>query len=297
MGHQNLGPPEPQALSPHQSPDRDTADALLHLASDYPGAVVEAEEALFGEIQEPNGESMEADLEVVFEKKERRTGFVGPGLPAQNQDVRGVPDTSPVPEDSPLFMGFKGRFKRNQPSEDHVTIKNGRFSGGTTQQVSWLELRLERWYRQDSRYQRVAKMFCPAHADEERVEGVGENLGDSSGVSGCPVPHDSAREKGVVGHAQKTSRERTDGVPPLLRRDFSSTDGGNASLYFNSLQESIDDFVRVRKAMNAEDIAEDTPVGEVSNNGILSYIRVRSRGNYLIPPRKMRSLPASQISN
>jgi hypothetical protein len=47
----------------------------------------------------------------------------------------------------------------------------------------------------------------------------------------------------------------------------------------------------VREALNGDEIAEETPVGEVANNGILSYIRVRSPGNYLILPRDVRSIP------
>jgi hypothetical protein len=283
--------PEPRPLSPYQSPDRDTVDALIHLASDHPRAVIEAEEALFGQVTEPNGIFISGDLVAVFERSARRTGFVGPGLPAENQDAEGIPESRPVPEDSPLFMGFKGRFERNQPSEDYVTIQDGPFSGGTTQQLSSLSLRLERWYNRDSRYQRVAKMFCPEHFEEGRVEGVGENLGNSSGVSGCPVPHRSAEQKGVVGHAQKASQARQEGVPPILRRDFNSTDHGKAGLHFNSLQERIEDFVNAREALNGDEIAEETPVGEVANNGILSYIRVRSPGNYLILPRDVRSIP------
>lgn len=290
-------PPNPRSISPHQTPDFDTADVLIHLASDEPEVVLEAEEALTGDVDEPNGVYMEDDLNGVFEKVQRRTGFVGRGLPAENQDVDGIPDSSPIPEESPMFMGFKGRFERNQPSEDYVTITQGMFEEGTTQQLSKLDLLLERWYNPftHSRYQRVAKMFCPSHADEGRVQGVGEDLGDSSGISACPVAHDSGSEKGVVGHAQKTSQAREGGTPPILRRDFNSTDGGKAGLHFNSLQESIKEFVRVREAMNGSKISKETPVGDISNNGILGYIRVQSRGNYLIPPRSMRSMPMEEL--
>lgn len=285
--------PEPRPLASFESPDRDTYDTAIHLASDHPSAVLEAEEALLGELDEPNGVVMEQDLTGIFERLDRRTGFIGEGLPADRQDgdIEGMPDSEPVSEDAPLFMGFKSGFEKNQATEDFVTIEEGSFEGGTTQQVSLIHLDLKQWYEQDSRYQRVAKMFCPAHADEERVVGAGENLGDSSGMGECPVPHENARTHGTVGHAQKISEEREEGSPLMIRRDFDTTDDSHAGVHFLSLQESIEDFVQTREAMNAEDVVEDTAVGGRNNNGILQYLTVQSRGNYVVPPRELRSLP------
>ena len=50
---------------------------------------------------------------------------MGTGLPAQRQDVNGIPAGRPVPGDSPLFMGFKSGLRRNQATEDSVTIADG----------------------------------------------------------------------------------------------------------------------------------------------------------------------------
>jgi len=285
--------PEPRPLASFENPSIDSYDAVIHLASDHASAVLEAEEALLGEVKEPNGVGMEEDLTGVFERADRRTGFIGKGLPAEKHDgdLEGMPDSEPVSEDSPLFMGFKSGFEKNQASEDFVTVEEGPFEGGTTQQISRINLDLEQWYEQDSRYQRVAKMFCPAHADEGRVEGVGENLGDSSGVDECPVPHENARTHGTVGHSQKLSEEREDDSPLMIRRDFDTTDYNRAGVHFLSLQETIDDFVKTREAMNAEEVVEGTAVGSRNNNGILQYITVQSRGNYVVPPRELRSLP------
>ncbi len=101
-------------------------------------------------------------------------------------------------------MGFKSGFKKNQASEDRITIKKGKFSEGTTQHLSWLNLNLKQWYEQDSRFQRVSKMFCPHHAKNEKVEGVGENLGSSSHIDewGKDIM-EKARNNGVIGHPQK----------------------------------------------------------------------------------------------
>ena len=286
--------PKPKPLASFEDPELDAMDAAVHLASDHAAVALAAEQALLGEKSELNGVELTADLAGVFERADRRTGFVGDGLPADNQDVRGVPDDEPVSEDSPLYMGFKSGFEKSQASEDRVTIRAGPFAGGTTQHVSRIRLQLEQWYEQDSRSQRVAKMFCPVHAEEELVEGAGDNLGDTALMEekGCPAhAEDHARTRGTVGHSQKSARAREDGDPVILRRDFDSTDDGEAGLHFVAVQRSISDFVDTREAMNGEDLADRSAVGQKNNNGILQYMDVLRRGNFLIPPRELRALP------
>ncbi|WP_423751008.1 DUF7405 family protein [Salinirarus marinus] len=282
--------PMPEPLAAFEDPDPDTPDAMVHLASDHASVVLGAEQALRGETASLNSVDVEAALTDVFAVADRRTGFVGEGLPASHQDVDGVPDSDPVPEDAPLYMGFKSGFSKNQATEDRVTIQGGPFAGGTTQHVSNIRLNLSQWYEQDSRFQRVGKMFCPAHARTGAVEGVGDNLGDSSGMSACPAADDSAREDGMVGHSQKMVSVREDDRPIILRRDFDSTDGGHAGLHFVTLQRRIEDFVATREAMNGTDLSGGA-VGERNNNGILQYVDVRTRGNFLVPPRRLRALP------
>ncbi len=284
--------PDPTALTPMEDPEFDTADVLVHLASDAPEAVLAAEEALFGDEPAANGVST-TDVSDLFEPVDRRTGFLGPGLPRERRDVQGVPDDAPIPEESPLFMGFMNGFAGSQASEDRVTIDEGPFAGGTTQHVSMLRTQLNAWWDQENHHQRVAKMFSPTHAAEERVGEWGEKLGSAPGVADLPTDAiEYAREEGVVGHAQKAARARDDdGTPPLLRRDFPTTDDDHTGLHFLTLQESIADFVRVREAMTGRDIADESGVGARLNNGILQYVFVRRRGNYLVPPRAHRSLP------
>ena len=288
--------PRHEALTALESPEFDTFDALLHLASDHPSAVIEAEEALFGEVAEPNGVAVEATLEGVFERAApRRTGFVGAGLPAQHTDLDGVPGS--VPEEAPFFMGFRSGFSESQAPEDRVTIQEGPFAGGSTMHVESLDLQLRTWFEQDSHYQRVAKTFSPEHADEELVGEIGEKLDTETGVAGeiAERTEADARSRGMVGHAQKAARARDeDGTPPLLRRDFNTTDGDTPGMHFVSLQRTIDDFVRVREAMAGEDVAGEG-VGERLNNGLLQYAFVRRRGNYLVPPRSKRALPERTV--
>jgi hypothetical protein len=295
--------PQPEALSASEDPELDDSDAVLHLATDNEVALLQAEEALFGNRETANGVTMESTFEDVLEgpreNSHRRTGFVGAGLPAKHADdeeVRGVPDDAPIDEDAPLFMNFKSGFKKNQASTDRVRIQDGPFADGTTKHVSKLRTNLNQWYNQDSREQRVAKMFCPVHAEEDRVEGIGENLGDSSKIDDCiEDPVEMASEKGVVGHSQKMAAEaREDDEPLILRRDFDTTDGDYTGLHFASLQETIGDFVTTREAMNGEQYAEETSVGRELNNGIRQYLTTVRRGNFLVPPREHRALPPAR---
>lgn len=288
--------PEPESLSPFDDPDFDRDDALVHLASDNPRALLAAEEALRGRRTDVNGEEMAADFAGVFRVADRRTGFVGAGLPADRQDVRGIPDGSPVSERAPLFTGFRSNFRRNQATEDLITIPEGQFAGGTTQHVSTLHLDLQDWYREDSHDDRVAKMFSPTHADEGLVGDVGEKLTDSSGLTDEIIANTetAARERGRVGHAQKTARARNvDGSPLLLRRDFDTTDDDRAGLHFLSLQREIGDFRYTRRHMSGVDLAENTPLTDREDNGILDLLTVERRGNFLLPPRPLRALPPS----
>lgn len=292
--------PQPRALSPFESPTLDTQDAVVHLASDRADVVLEAEEALRGEREEANGEPVEARLTDVVTVDSRRTGFVGAGLPAKNQDAAGVPDSKPVPEASPLFMGFEAGFNGNQATEDYVTIQDGPFAGGTTKTISNLRQRLDDWYDEQSYEERVMEMFSPGHAENDLVEGIGSNLGADSGIDQFVDDIEAdANNHGRVGHAQKAARANrdADGNVKLLRRHFESTDdiGSDqkvASLHFPSLQRRITDFEEVRRAMNGTDLTQATPaIRQRVNNGILEYIFVRRRGYFLMPPRRHRSVP------
>jgi hypothetical protein len=292
--------PQPRALSPFESPTLDTQDAVVHLASDRADVVLEADRALRGERDSANGESVGATLTDVATVDSRRTGFVGAGLPAKHQDAAGIPDSRPVPEASPLFMGFAAGFRGNQATEDYVTIDEGPWAGATTKSISNLRQRLEDWYDEQSTGERVMELFSPGHAEQGLVEGVGSNLGADSGIDQFVDDIEAdARTHGRVGHAQKAARANrdADGNVRLLRRHFESTDdiGSDqavASLHFPSLQREITAFEEVRRAMNGTDLTEVTPaVRQRVNNGILEYIFVRRRGYFLVPPRRHRSVP------
>ncbi len=285
--------PAPTTLTPLEGNiELDRFDALVHLASDDPAVVLEAEEALFGEVVRPNGVQMDADLTGIFERASpRRTGFVGEELPAEMAANSGIDLPPQIPDEAPFFMGFRSGFRESQAPESRVTIEDGPFAGGTTTHVETLDINLRQWFTQTDHDLRVAETFSPEHADAGLVDGTGTNLGDTTGVAGAIADRtaEDARTRGVVGHAQKVARARdADGTPPLLRRDFNTLDGDSVGLHFLCHQRTVDDFVRVREAMAGEDL---DGVGTRLNNGLLQYIFVRRRGNFLTPPRDQRSLP------
>ncbi len=281
----------------------DDYDAHMHLASKHAPALLEAEEALFGNVETVNGVQVEATFEGVFEKRDRRTGFISN---PHEQWAEHIPGKNPVPEDAPVFFGFKSLFTDSQPTEDDVAIESDHpWADATTEEVSLLrDEGLKAWYNQNSHEERVAKMFSPRHGSEDTGQHARE-LGETSGTDAESMVEiadhtaEDAAEHGVVGHAQKLARARKgeDDTPPLLRRDFPSTDGNRAHTQFISNQRTIQDFIDVRKAMSFVDTDGDDTAGSEVNlkaHGIQGYFQVQSRGTFLVPPRDLRALPPAR---
>lgn len=279
----DLPPPEAVLAELDETdPTADDYDAVVHMGSDYGSILLAAEETLLGDRGRVNGIPVEGGLGAVFEVADRRTGFVGRGQPAQKYDE------DRIPESAPLSMGFKSSYRDTLPSEDRITIRDGPFAGGTTMQVSRLEHDLDSWYDREHG-ERVDRMFSPEH-DPESVGDEGQGLASSSRVSEelADSAEGSAREDGVVGHGQKVARARDENFTQrIMRRDFNIHD--EPGMHFDSWQRGIEDFLKVRKAMNGAEI--DADVAE-SDDGILSVITVTNRATYLMPPRSLRALPA-----
>ncbi len=152
--------PEAKGLSDFELPSIDDYHLCLHLACDDEQRLAAVEAALLHGEPLP-GAHGQLQLTDALRWRETRTGFVGTGLPAENQDVGGIPPGDPVPKTAPLFMGFKSGFKKNQATEDDVTITDGPFADGTTMQVSYMRLRLDSWYQNLNERERVARMYSP----------------------------------------------------------------------------------------------------------------------------------------
>jgi len=277
--------PPATGLSDFESPTIDDYDLCIHLACDDERRLASIEAALLGTARLP-GAGGPLDISSVLRWQETRTGFAGAGLPAQRQDVGGIPPGNPVPNSAPLFMGFKSSLRRNQASEDDVTIETGPFAGGTTMQVSYMRLSLDTWYQNLSERERVARMYSPQVTPEQ----VAHFTTDAS--SDPDLLNQAINRYGVVGHAQTSARARRDNKPLILRRDFNTIDGGQAGLHFVSLQRTIEDFIATRNAMNASSAQLQNPsITDTVNNGINEFIFVVKRANYILPTRPDRSFP------
>jgi len=281
-----IGSPIPHAkeLSDFELPTFDDYDLCLHLACNDDQRLADVELALVhGRALAAGGT---ADLSGILRWRETRTGFVGTGLPAAHQHVNGIPSGDPVPKSSPLFMGFKSGFKRNQASEDDVTITTGPLAGGTTMHVSYMRLRLDSWYQLLDEKERTARMYAP----EVTPADVAHFTDDAPSDPGKYTQ--AATRYGVVGHSQTSARARRNGKPLIIRRDFDTVDGGLAGLHFVAVQKSIADFVKTRTAMNAANASYLNPaITDTVNNGINEFIFVLKRANYILPPRALRAYP------
>ena len=277
LGHRDAPLPAPRALSDFEQPTLEDHHLCLHLACDHERRLAEIQVAL---LQGPHA------VTPALAWKETRSGFTGAGLPAAHQDVAGIPADHPVPATAPLYMGFASNLRRNQASEDAVTIPAGPYAEGTTMAVSYMTLSLDSWYRDLSEADRVARMYSPQTTVAEQKRIRTDAPSDPGAVSAA------INRYGVLGHAQASARARRHGRPIILRRDFNTTDGGQAGLHFVSLQRDIADFIATRTQMNASYASLQNPaIGATTNNGINEFIFVLKRANYLLPPRPARSFP------
>lgn len=275
---------EPRVLSRTDDPALLSFDAALVLASDVPSHLTAVDAAMFGTRRRLAGEPVDHRLGDVFAVRSRRTGFVGDGLPAAHANVEGVPPGSP-PEEAPLFTGFFSGYAKAQATEDRVTIDGGTYAGGTTMHLSHLRESLDRWWEVLDAEGRVARMFSPTFSPSD-VEGLTDDVPFADAV------REHAGDFGVVGHHEKVARAREDGRPIILRRDFNTVDGGQAGLHFLSLQRSLPDFRKTRRAMNGWYLRDDHPaVTDRQNNGLLNFVTVTSRANFYVPPRDRRAFP------
>jgi hypothetical protein len=284
-----LGRPSPipaaRALSDFELPAIDGYHLCLHLACDDASRLAAIEDALVHGHPLPGADGP-LDVSPALSWRETRTGFTGAGLPAAHRHVGGIPAGARLPPAAPLYMGFKSNLKRNQASEDAVAIASGPFAGGTTMAVSHMRLRLDSWYGELSPRERVARMYAPQVSVAQAARFTTDAASDPGRLT------QAIDRYGVIGHAQTSARARRHGRPLILRRDFNTTDGGQAGLHFVSLQRDIADFVRTRTAMNAASAQLRNPaITDTVNNGINEFIFVVRRGNYIVPPRVQRSFP------
>ncbi|MFD0123094.1 DUF7405 family protein [Streptomyces virginiae] len=264
-----VGRPVPMAR--WENPVLEAYDACLHLASDRQETVTQAAASLFG----PGPHDQRGRLVL----RETRAGFVGEGLPAVRRPQ------AAIPADAPLLMGFHSGLRRNQATEEEVSILEGPLAGGTTMHVSYIVLDTDSWYEQHED-ERAALMYSPRTTAKQAHELVEDAESDRTELAAVAAAH------GRVGHAQATGRARLAGRPRINRRDFATLDHGVPGTHFVSLQRTMEDFHATRAMMNAADAStHHGGIGVRRNNGINAFMDVRSRATFAVPPRAQRAYP------
>jgi hypothetical protein len=287
-----IGPPTNESRI--DEPQLEGFDAALVLSTDVPSHLGRTEAAMFGGAPALEGVEVNDRLGDVFSVAGRRTGFIGEGLPQKHADAEGIPTGVEIPESSPMFMGFRSGLKSTQASEDAVTISGGplggllgggEFAGGTTMNLTHFQQSLSGWYEGLDQAEQVDRMFSPEFSPGA-VEGFADAVPFADNV------REHAADFDVVGHHEKVAQARKNGKPLLLRRDFNTADGGQAGVHFISLQASIDDFVKTRRAMNGWYVRDDSSeITDQVNNGILEFITEVAVANFYVPPRPNRAFP------
>lgn len=301
----------------HEDITADTPDAIMHLASDEVATLLQAEEALWGELEEVNGVEIIDDFSDIFERPtafpKRRTGFVGrENLLSELEDVDlDLDPEATIPAEAELSMGFNALRANSVPRETNATLLEdqqlvdpkppGVFAQGTIQHVSKLDIDLDSWYGDLDEDERRERMWSPHHTEAD-VGVAGENLGNSNAttednpegvVAARNVEADDddlarrtqadAETDGVVGHVQKLARGRFN-LEARLTDDIDPDDEAanipddRTFREFDGLQQT--DTPMLRRDFNTTD--DGVPgmhfIAVMRFNGYMNYVRQAMNG-------------------
>jgi hypothetical protein len=261
-------------------------------------------------------------------------GFDGSrGLPKQMALAAGVSGADLIPDQAELFLGFTSTQGAALGPPRIANIEtlgysNGGpgeyFRQGTTMHLSHLFEDLEAWYLNFDHGQRLSTLFRPDLEVPEHVLTVRQGPAQVTSVHGSV--HDFRRH-GAIGHSaaiQPTSRlaAAVRGVDGTVypkgtavphRADFNTLDNpfawsahpaadamaptAAAGLHFVVFNPTSDDFHRNRLAMDGV-FPDGTRLpfkARDRGQGINSILTTTHRQNFLVPPRRHRSFPLSEL--
>jgi hypothetical protein len=254
----------------------------------------------------------------------------GPSLPKQMAVAAGVPGADLIPDGSELFLGFTSTQKAafgpgkiaNFETLGLVDLRDsGYFREGTHMHLSHVAEDLEAWYINFAFDERVATAFRPGLDVPAGTQVV------PMGPEQVSSPDDVRREyatSGRIGHSasiQSTSRlfagvtgpdgtRYPAGTAIPIRADFNTLDNPffyadephvvksepAAGIHFVVFNPSSDDFHRNRLAMDGvlPDGMLDIRARDRAQ-GFNSILTTTHRQNYIVPPRRHRSFPLSEL--
>jgi len=261
-------------------------------------------------------------------------GFAGrQSLPKQMAMAAKIPGAESIPDAAELFLGFTstqkqapGRYRiTNFETLGYTDVRTGGyFAHGTNMHLSHLFEDLEAWYGTFTRDERVESTFSPGLRIGPDILTVGQGPEQAAGEADVLRGY---RRHGRIGHSgsiQPASRLQQrvigpdgtryeQGTPIPHRADFNTLDhpfawtrdghrdgfaeSPRAGLHFVVFNPTSDDFRRGRLAMDgALPSGRVVDVGQRSRRqGFNDVLATTHRQNFLVPPRRHRSFPLSEL--
>ena len=302
-------------------------EVAVLLRGDSLERIQEATETLF---RDPNGFFRVTSIRRGF----AGGGFDGGGsLPKRMAIAAKVPGAHLIPDAAELFLGFTSTQKQMPGRERIANLEtlgytdvspDGYFAHGTHMHLSHVFEDLEAWYQRFTHQERVDSAFRPGL--EVAAGTLAVRQGPADVEDGHEVVRDYRQHRriGHSGSIQTASRLQHDlvgpdgmlyekGTPVPHRADFNTLDHpfawterpdrdgfretASAGLHFVVFNPTSDDFSRGRLAMDGA-----LPDGRVlrfdggkRGQGFNEVLTATHRQNFLIPPRRHRSFPLSEL--
>jgi hypothetical protein len=301
-------------------------DAVLLLRSDHLDALAQGADALVKQLGFWKPTSIRRGF--------AGGGFDGGvSLPKQMAMAAGVGGAQLIPDSAELFLGFTSTQKAALGPGTIANLETlgyaderagGYFKQGTTMHLSHITEDLEGWYLIFDHGQRVSSIFKPEQRVKPDVLTVPQEPKD---VATAADNHRDFATHRSIGHSaslQPASRLAAEIVGPdgtrypkgtavPQRADFNTVDNpffwssrpledrmsGDpaAGVHFVAFHPTTDDFRRVRRAMDGQmPDGSRIPLRPLDRGqGINSVLTTTHRQNFLIPPRRARSFPLSEL--
>jgi hypothetical protein len=310
-------------------------DMLFTLRGDDPGTLADVL-AWFGGSNKLRGRPVASPAWTgLIRFTSSRHMFVQMGLPRAMARQHGLPYARFIQHQSPMWMGFADQqlsgagpapictFAGNSSARLTTAATGDYFDNGSVQHLSHVILDMIQFFDLDDEgsppgqdgvfTERVQYMF---HAPQ-LTAGNKDQFTDGGGPALLPNenrgPHYAERTargigtaggKGRMGHLsclQRTSRA-ADGTPVHLRMDgpgFDAMDvpgaGSLPKLQFSIFVPSADFFRTLRTSQASLDLQDKYGVS-VQDNGLERFLTATRRQNFLIPPRRHRSFPLTELT-
>ena len=257
----------------------------------------------------------------------------GRGLPKQMAIAAGIPGAELIPDTAELFLGFTSTQKAglgpakiaNLETLGYADLGSSRyFAQGTHMHLSHLFEDVAAWYQTFDFQTRVDTTFRPGLEVPRDTQTVAE--GPAHAQTAAQVERDYARHRriGHSGSIQPASRLDRDvvatdgtrypkGTAVPQRADFNTLDNPffwtsepgrdgfrdepTAGLHFVIFNPTSDDFRRTRMAMDGvlpDGTALHFEAGTLAQ-GFNQILNTTHRQNFLVPPRRHRSFPLSEL--